>query len=356
MASRPVQLACCLPNPTDATSLYRAMGPLSPLANAGAVELHTLAAFNWAVMKMMDGLFLQRPHTSDHVRLIALAQSMRKPVWIDFDDDLFAVPDCNPTQSFYMKQSVQFDIARCLVRADVVTVSTAALQLKLRAIFEQISKDDPDARGNVGKIVTVPNAYDEDLMAPLTAKYGKQDKAVLWRGSQTHDGDLEAHTPDIAACMEKHPTWTFVFVGNPFWKTIRTLQAIDAKRVVVVPAMDPIDYLKFMAATKPALVMVPLEDSPFNRAKSSCVWLEATHAGAVTLAPDWEEWHRPGILNYDDDFGDELDGFMSGKYNAEDAVLKSRKYIANGMTVSQANDTRLMILRRMANGRKFDEL
>ena len=47
------------------------------------------------------------------------------------------------------------------------------------------------------------------------------------------------------------------------------------------------------------LAVVPLKDNLFNHAKSNLAWIEATCAGAMTLAPDWPEWRRPGVSNYE---------------------------------------------------------
>jgi hypothetical protein len=41
---------------------------------------------------------------------------------------------------------------------------------------------------------------------------------------------------------------------------------------------------------RPHFVVVPLQDNPFNRAKSNIAELEAQAAGAIAIVPDWEEW------------------------------------------------------------------
>ena len=59
----------------------------------------------------------------------------------------------------------------------------------------------------------------------------------------------------------------------------------------------------------PKYSVFPLVDTPFNRAKSNIAYLEAIMCGAIIVAPDWQEWRHPGVINYTDDFKEKV-GYM----------------------------------------------
>jgi hypothetical protein len=97
--------------------------------------------------------------------------------------------------------------------------------------------------------------------------------------------------------------------------------------------------------------MVPLHVSDFNRAKSNIGWIEAVHAGAITVAPDFQEWRRPGVINYACKPRTDLPSFqtamwmalsMSGHNRAEE-LERARKAVplertVNGMRISVIKD------------------
>lgn len=348
-------LMCMTPNPNDATSLYRAVGPLQSLKRRmGDIELIFNPLVSWATLKGADAVFLQRPALDNHVQIIDVAQANRTPVWVDYDDDLFNVPRCNPTFRIYGQQKVQNNVSRMLAKADVVTVSTVALQAQVRAILSRIGQAPqsvPDLRLNPNKVHLVPNAYDEDLLSPLRGRApARQSTLATWRGSATHDKDLLGYTPELCNVIARHLHWTYNFVGSPFWLTVEKIEAVPKLKtdsMILVDALDPIEYFAFLAKTKPALMHVPLEDVQFNRCKSNIAWVEATHAGAVALAPAWAEWERPGVITYKDhkEYEDRFDRFIRGEFDGAKLWAESRDFIAENLTLTKVNRIRELILR-----------
>jgi hypothetical protein len=105
--------------------------------------------------------------------------------------------------------------------------------------------------------------------------------------------------------------------------------------------------------------IVPLRDNAFNRCRSNLAWIEATCAGAVVIAPDWEEWRRPGIMNYTDaeGFRRTLRGVMEqyamGLVKKTDErqehfnVEMSRAYIEQHLQLDKVNEARWGIINGM---------
>lgn len=359
-------LLCYLPNPVDATSLYRAVGPLQSLKRTSGIDFDikvNVEPATWALMKGIDAVFLQRPSTGNMLKVMDLAINSGKQVWIDYDDDLYEVPFYNRSHRVYGKQQTQNIMTDIIARADVVTVSTVALQRKLQSMIERVAMVEQKVRGlklNPEKVVVVPNAYDTDFLQDPNIAYGERDRQrtlVAWRGSDTHDKDLWIHTPAIKEVVASNLDWTFNFIGQPFWLTLQelsTIPRIKNSTVVYTETLDPVLYFDFLKETRPAVMIVPLEDTAFNRAKSNIAWIEATHAGAITLAPDWEEWKKPGVVTYkgDRDFQRKLDALVRGNYDHAKQINDSRSYIAKNLTMEVVNKTRAKILESLWSRRK----
>ena len=245
-------------------------------------------------MEMADVVPIQRPadQASHGAATLNLAKVNRKPVWIDFDDDLYAVPFSNPTHSVYSKPKTQNNVTTMIAKADLVTVSTPAIATKFQAILQGLEKakqKDPEWILGPGKVVVIPNAYDTELLSKLEPrKTVPPRKLICWRGSATHNADLMTHAEPFCRAFGKHLDWTINMVGAPFWgfvEAIDKIPGIKPTNNVITESLDPINYFDFLKSIAPMLMVVPLEDNAFNRAKSNIVWLEGLHAGAITLAP-----------------------------------------------------------------------
>lgn len=308
-----MRLWCSIPNQVDATSLYRAIGPLKSLEREGAVDLDVNGQADWPTLKGADAIFLQRPYMDMHLEQVRFARTMKKSVWVDYDDNLFAVPANNRRRMLYGNPATQHVIAQIIALADIVTVTTPYLAECLRKVMRQFPKD----RGYIledEKIQVIANAYDPELHP--RPERPTREKLVVWRGSDSHSKDLWTHTPAILDLMARHKDWRFEFCGEPFWLTLEAMRDLvreTPQRISVTHSIEPVRFYDRLAKSCPAVVMVPLEDQPFNRSKSNIAWVEATAAGAVTVAPEWEEWKRPGIYNYSgpDDFAAAVSAAMT---------------------------------------------
>lgn len=267
----------------DATSFYRAYGPLGALLRNHNIRVQPLENFSWAILKHIDILMMHRPFAPKHVQIAELARINKKPLWIDYDDDLLSVPYNNPTYITYSKQAVKDSIKQLLYVADIVTVSTTGL-------LESYSKiADP------GKIKLIHNAFDDDIFAYPSGTI--PEKIILWRGTSTHFDDLMEVQDGYKELIRDLTDWEFHFWGfNP---TYITKDWAEDPRIKFFPACDIIMYHYRLQNTKPSILVVPLVDGVFNRAKSNCAWLEGIWAGAVTVAPNWPEWRNGGTVVYD---------------------------------------------------------
>ena len=340
------------PSWTDATSFYRGFGPLGHLKRNFNFLLERGDEVNWARLSQVDSVFLQRPFTSSHVQVVNMAKANGKKVWVDYDDDLYSVPYGNRAYKYYSNKPTQNNLTNIIATADYVTVSTAQLKRKFSQILKSL-KDQKlsDVNLDTNKIRVVPNAYNQDF-CKYRQEIKEQKKLSVWRGSDTHDKDLLLFTGALKAVLERHPKQVMNFVGQPFWYTIEQLcsvKDINPSSVVVTPPLDPAEYWLFLYKINPKLVFVPLWDCPFNQAKSNIAWIEGVHAGAACLAPDWEEWRKPGVITYTDtkDFAHKLDDVMAGEVDTMKLYEDGWEYIQENLTLQKVNKLRKQILEEM---------
>lgn len=320
-----------VPNPTDGTSLYRGYGPLGHLKKMlPDVNMMTSDAYNWAVFSMADGLFMQRPYSSTHWQIASMAKSNNVPIWVDYDDDLFRLPRSNPAYKTYNPEPVQKDMAKIIALADVVTVSTRQLKDNLLPLNKNV--------------IVIENALDETTFAQRPEKPALRNPMMFWRGSPTHDKDLMYFTEGMSEIARKYPKFSWCFMGHPFWWT---LEQMPDNNLILCEAVDPIEYFEVLVKVAPAAMVVPLYDNQFNRSKSNIGWIEATYAGAVCIAPDWEEWRKPGCLLYRDqnEFRHLCDLVIRGEIDIEAKVKESWDYIQNNLTLKVMNKLRVDVIK-----------
>ena len=293
------------PSKTDATSFYRGIGPMGALRRQyerDNLQLVFLNEVNWATLKLLDYMFMQRPFTDSHLLMAKLAKRQSIPLWLDYDDLLFEVPEDNPVYDLYAPPKVHSNIQEMLSLADVVSVSTPALA-------EQLSQ-------YTNKCIVIRNAFD-DFMFPYYGKncmhkasMQKQQKLILWRGSNTHSADCDSVADSIISQAQKNPDWVWMFVGDNHWFT-RYIP--KSRRIVIKQPLDIYEYMQLIAQTHPTLMIVPLVDSTFNRCKSDCAWLEGTFAGATVLAPEFQTEFAPDVCKkYSaDNFDTTLENLMN---------------------------------------------
>lgn len=315
-------------NTDDACSWYRGCGPLSALEKSEPgvrVTYHTSP--NWAELRTHDVLFLLRPCTNGALKLAQVAKDLGVRVWVDWDDDIFSIPETNPNFPTYTNPDIREAAEKIIRLADVVTVATNQLMLRMAGL---------------SKVVTVvPNAFD-----PVLDKWREPrmpTRMVLWRGSATHMGDLEVFKDVLVQLSKDFPAVPFAFLGSG-----HSLVSRHLKNRISFPPCDLINYFKMLAALSPEIVIVPLEDNLFNQSKSNIAMLEALYAGAVPVVPNWSSWHgpSPAVKRYDDPKGFymKMHDLLSKEPISIGLVRETRQCLYGDYSLEFANKLRMLIL------------
>lgn len=270
------------PYSSDANSFWRCMGPMSYLAkhSEGEIQIDCPPAngpnYQWDRIADADLIFMHRPCRTQDMQLIKMARTLNIPVWSDYDDWLFHLPEWNPHADSYHANQTQTIMAAAIACSDIVSVSTGELQTQ----FSKVNQN----------VVILPNAYRTDLMPFRQPRAPARNDNYYWRGTNTHDGDLLSVADGFHSLS--HPTR---FMGSPSYQV---LSQMNPKLVQKQPHVDPILYWKMLYETASKVMLFPLVDCFFNLCKSNIAWIEAIHAGSVIVAPDLPEWRHPGVISY----------------------------------------------------------
>jgi hypothetical protein len=166
------------------------------------------------------------------------------------DDLLTSIPPGNP-YSGTIYRDIEKRIARALARSDRLIVSTAPLA-------EAFAHHIRDVR-------IIGNAIDEKRWEGLANRPRAGDRArVGWAGARQHAGDLALLEPVVRATW-RDIDWVFFGLCPPGLRSM----AVEVHDMVPVG-----DYPARLAALGLDVAVAPLEDHPFNRAKSNLKLLE----------------------------------------------------------------------------------
>lgn len=258
------------PNPSDGTSFYRAF-PYHRLD----VDITTPKGIylEWCDLYNVDVVFFQRPASQVDVINIETCKRFNKPVISDYDDLATEVDDRNPAYEFYERDAIKAVIRTILRISDYVTVSTQGLR---EALLEQV----PEAN-----IRIIPNAVD-DKMFSLEPSYHERNKIILLRGGGSHDKDWTEYKDGILAILREFPEYTLAVMGHqlPWFKEIPDSQ-LKVYKFTDIPT-----YFDLLMQLRPEIMIVPLQDTKFNRCKSNIAWIEGTLAGSRVFATGLPEF------------------------------------------------------------------
>lgn len=326
-------IALKMPNMTETTSWYRAMGPLNDLRRRlRNVHFIFMNEFNWATVGCCDALFMQRPYTDDHLKVFRTAKRRGVPVWTDYDDLLLALPTDNPAFFVYMRDEIQKNLQEIISKSDIVTVSTEYL----KKCIAHLNKN----------VVVVNNALDMNALSFLVEKQTPpaRKKIIAWRGSATHQRDVFTMAPELINLSKdpKGQEWKWHWIGDTMW--FATDNMVHENTFITAPN-DVEAFHESLFNLGASALIVPLAKSHFNLCKSNIAWLEATWTGAAAIVPKWPEWDQPGAITYDGpvDFAQAVKEVMGG-LPVEKCAALSREKIMDCYTLEKVNPMRADVL------------
>lgn len=318
-----------------ATDYYRTIVPFQHLERLGEITMseHEPGEARWYNMSRADIVVVCRPNGDAFLQIMSEVKRMGTVrIWSDFDDDLFNITPANPAYVHFNKEQIKKTVRDALKLSDVVTVSTKTLEQLYGPLMPQ------------PRISVIPNAYNHYDQPFQPVKPQQNPIRLFWRGSATHIHDLYTVEGVLNAAISSKE-FDVAFLGIDTWMLPWLKPGYK-----IQPWKTLYSYLDDLPRIAPDWIIVPLENTAFNQAKSNIAWIEATTVGAACLAPaGMPEWVRPGIVRYQDQ--DDLFRIMKDiatvKMTKESFVEESRLWLDNFLRLEAVNETRLDIIRQL---------
>ena len=228
------------------------------------------------LLRMTRVLIVQRGLAA-HLSYDVLRQAIPNPsvkIVFELDDALTMLPSTHEGYKYF--QSVRPQIENYLKNADLVTVTTP----KLKELYSHFNEN----------IEVLPNTVDTRVWLSAEPRPSQNGKiSILFSGTVTHQHDLALVEGAIERIIREFPQRVeFLFWGNvpPMLKNF--------PQVKTVPGFMP-DYTAYARHLKSLpvdLALVPLELTPFNRAKSPIKWLEYSACKIPGIFTNIEAYNR----------------------------------------------------------------
>jgi glycosyltransferase involved in cell wall biosynthesis len=248
----------------EAYRLFNPMLRANMQINRGIID----GEFLTAPIKNSDVVVFQREfpvNLSSYLAVMSQAANLGKPVVMDLDDDLLALPIHHPDRVKLNYAKAQIPILTGMLQATALTVTTPYLADLLRKYNTNI--------------FVLPNFLDDSLWqfnAPQVEPV--EDKIrIFYMGTVTHVPDLEMLKPAFRALAMKYPgRLEFMFYGAnlEFAENIpATITNCQSETFVYA------DYVKVALSQKANIAIAPVEDIPYNHCKSSIKFFEYSAMG-----------------------------------------------------------------------------
>ena len=247
------------------TGWYRVDQPARWLSAHG-VEcrvLHPRNEVDRGVLQGVTTFVLQRATSLGAMKAVAHLRDRGVRVVYEIDDDLWRLPSWNPARAQYTPE-VLGHIENVMRQCNAVTVSTESLGARV----EGLGCDD---------VFVIPNGVPLDLVPPRAMRT-RPGVRVGWFGTRTHQGDLALVIPALQRLVKEWAHVTLVLMGD----TLPGLWPVG--RVETYQGVHPTGYYGALQKLELDIVLAPLVDNDFNRAKSPVKALEAGAIGAAIAA------------------------------------------------------------------------
>lgn len=250
----------------------------------------------------LDLVVVQRIMSPRQVRMIEAFQMRGVAVVVDVDDAIWRIDPRNKAHAGWNeivegKRRWEWLDEAC-ARADLVTVSTPGLTGRY---------------GSHGRVKVMRNGLPNVAFASDVKTRFQGRIKIGWAGDVgTHPGDLEVLGGAVARIMRNNDDVDLHIVGDaePVADILSIPKDMQFSSRVSGTGWVPLD--QYHAALRGIdIMLVPLADTPFNRAKSALKAQEGAAAGAVVLASATPENERL----YD------LGGFTGGIIRGADASV-----------------------------------
>jgi glycosyltransferase involved in cell wall biosynthesis/uncharacterized coiled-coil protein SlyX len=278
-------------NDEDALAVLRMLGPAK---QAGLELIHGVhnRVVDVEAVNQAEIVILQREFSVDYnnyEKVIDLARSMKKPVILDIDDLIIALPQDHPDRLAGNFSPALLPLLQSIIEADLITVPTEHLR-------ENLLPYNPS-------IEVIPNYLDDSLwqLKPPQIKNDPATPVIIgYMGGHSHSPDLQLIQPALVALVQKYQDRIhFKFMGIE--------PPVELAPFTTVDWFPPNssrydDFAVYFQQQEIDIAIAPLCDNLFNSCKSAIKFFEYSAIGVPgvysRVAPyaDMIENEKHGLL------------------------------------------------------------
>lgn len=245
-------------------------------------------------------------------------KDIKKPIIVDIDDRYDLI---NPYSDSYMAlgtEEIKLSDGRYLWKDKTANFDIEQNKKKLES-FEEVMRrasamivttfELKNYAEQFNKVVAViPNAINCDLFPQVKDTKKNNEIRMLWAGGSSHFADLAEVRDVLERLMNKYLNLHFYFIGVPFEGIVKNM---SKDRVHTFSWIDPRGHGYRLACMNADIGICPIQDTIFNRAKSSVKYYEYSALRMATVARD--------IPPYSDDIKHDHTGML---YNDNNEMFK----------------------------------
>lgn len=221
----------------------------------------------------------------------AMTRALRWPGRLAYvvDDDIAGAADSPSLPAAYRARLYAFDRdwhEPLLARADVILASSDVLAGRLaRRLGQQMGASAPAIR----RIDPVWHA-DPAVPTHFAGLSGGSPFTIAHLGTASHGGALARLAPVVAQVLARHPLAGFTYVAPA---SADPLAGVEQARRIAPRSWGA--WRRWLAGQRFHLALYPLQDEPFDRARSGAKLWEHAQVGALGLYPrGWAPAHVLG--------------------------------------------------------------
>lgn len=204
---------------------------------------------------------------NNYEKVISLARMLNKPVILDLDDLLFALPYDHPDRLDSDYTTAALPMLQSVLEADLLTVATRSLREYLLPYNSAIE--------------VIPNYLDDSLwqIKPPTVRKNQADPLIIgYMGGHSHAPDFALIIPALKELMKKYPDQ----IRLQFWGIEPPSELASYSRVdwFPPPSKRYSDFVAYFQRQEMDIAIAPLCENLFNACKSGIKFLEYSAIGA----------------------------------------------------------------------------
>jgi len=258
----------------SALEQYRVFGPLT---KAGIQILEGIkdSRVDQEVIRESDLVLFQRDFSSHfdwYKTVVNHARESGKPIILDLDDDLFALPPDHPDRISTYYASGLPALLHAILNVDGITVTTEPLK-------EAVQNLNPN-------VWVLPNYFDDQLwdFHPQKPNLHGEPVTIFYMGTATHRPDLDSISKPLFQLADLFgPAIKFYFYGIEPPSGLEELTQVTHQPVQTFNYEMFVSYISQIQAD---IAIAPLCDNTFNRSKSAIKFFEYSALGIPGVYAD----------------------------------------------------------------------